>query len=66
MTIRSGSACSNAVFILGLHRSGTTWLSELLARSGGFNILTAEHVILFDDYLEDRLGVLKGVSQERG
>ena len=38
------------VFILGLHRSGTTWLYERLAASGQFNVLAARHIICFDEY----------------
>ena len=38
------------VFILGLHRSGTTFLYELLAESGHFNTLAAHHIIGFDQY----------------
>ena len=37
------------VFILGLPRSGTTILHEMLAASGCFNIVTARHVICFDE-----------------
>jgi len=41
---------SNApVLILGLHRSGTTLLYQLLEATGYFNILTARHVGFFDD-----------------
>lgn len=36
------------VFILGLHRSGTTLLYEMLAASECFNIVTARHVVDFD------------------
>jgi len=43
------SALENPVFILGLHRSGTTLLYEMLAASGCFNIITARHVICFDE-----------------
>ncbi|MDG1484572.1 MAG: sulfotransferase [Myxococcota bacterium] len=32
-------------FILGNHRSGTTWLYQLLAETGLFSVLTAFHVI---------------------
>ncbi len=42
------------IFILGLHRSGTTWLYEMLARTGSFDILTAYHVICFGEYLLGR------------
>lgn len=37
------------IFILGLHRSGTTLLYQMLAASGCFNVVTARHVICFDD-----------------
>ncbi len=40
---------NSPVFILGLPRSGTTLLYEMLAASGCFNILTARHVICFDE-----------------
>jgi hypothetical protein len=33
------------VFILGAHRSGTTWLTQQLAETGLFSVLTAFHVI---------------------
>ncbi len=36
------------VFILGLHRSGTTLLYELLGATGCFNVVTARHVAFFD------------------
>lgn len=36
------------VFILGLHRSGTTLLYQMLAASGAFNVVTARHVIYFE------------------
>jgi len=35
------------IFILGLHRTGTTVLYQLLAETGGFEILTAEDVVGF-------------------
>jgi hypothetical protein len=36
------------VFIMGSHRSGTTWLYQLLAETRGFDYLTAYHVIRYD------------------
>jgi len=36
------------VFILGLHRSGTTLLYEMMAKTGGWNTVWAWHVIEFD------------------
>jgi len=35
------------VFILGLHRSGTTLLYQMLAAAGHYNVLTARHVVCF-------------------
>lgn len=35
-------------FLLGNHRSGTTWLYQLLAGTGRFSVLTAHHVIGWD------------------
>ena len=40
---------NSPVFILGLPRSGTTLLYQMLEASGCFNILTARHVIFFDE-----------------
>jgi LPS sulfotransferase NodH len=45
-SMQAGTA--SPVFILGLHRSGTTWLYEMLAQSGHFDVLTATHVIYYD------------------
>ncbi len=36
-------------FILGNHRSGTTWLYQLLAETGRFSVLTAFHVITWGE-----------------
>ena len=43
------------IFILGLQRSGTTLLYEMLAASGAFRISTAWHVICFDELLTDEM-----------
>jgi hypothetical protein len=45
------------LFILGLQRSGTTLLYEMLAASGCFRISTSWHVICFDDLLRDDVDV---------
>jgi hypothetical protein len=39
------------VFLLGNHRSGTTWLYQLLAQTGCFSVLTAWDVIEWDRVL---------------
>lgn len=41
------------VFIMGDHRSGTTLLYDLLARTGRFNVVTAYHVIRYDELLRN-------------
>ena len=38
---------------MGLHRSGTTLLYELLGKTGSFNIITAYHAIHYDELLAD-------------
>ena len=38
-------AAASPTFVLGNHRSGTTWLYGLLADTGRFSTLTAHHVI---------------------
>lgn len=43
------------VFILGDHRSGTTLLYQLLARTECFNMVQAYHLIRYDRVLEDHL-----------
>ncbi len=39
------------VFIIGDHRSGTTLLYKILAETGSFNVLTAYHVIHYNEIL---------------
>jgi hypothetical protein len=54
------------VFILGLHRSGTTLLYQLLGATGFFNIVTARHVAFFDDLVRphrDRLELERRVVE---
>jgi len=53
------NALSSPVFILGLHRSGTTLLYQMLAASGCFHVVTARHVIQFD-------GTARAASNPRG
>jgi hypothetical protein len=43
------------IFIIGDHRSGTTLLYQLLSRTGAFNVLTAYHVIRYDEVLANHL-----------
>jgi hypothetical protein len=37
------------VFICGVHRSGTTWLQQIIADTGRFDYVSAYHVIRYDD-----------------
>jgi protein-tyrosine phosphatase len=41
------------VFIMGLHRSGTTLLHRLLAETGRFNYVSAYHVLRYERMLDD-------------
>lgn len=41
------------VFIMGLHRSGTTLLHRLLAETGCFNYVSAYHVLRYERVLDD-------------
>lgn len=43
------------VFILGDHRSGTTLLYKLLADTNCFNVVTAYHVIKYDEVLQNHV-----------
>src|SRR5205814_4727127 len=36
------------IFIMGAHRSGTTWLQQLLVETGCFDYVSAFHVICYD------------------
>jgi hypothetical protein len=38
------------LFIMGLHRSGTTLLYQMLQASGQFNVLTGRHVVAYERY----------------
>ena len=51
------------VFLLGLHRTGSTWLHAMLARTGCFRVVTAHHVICWDEYANG--GRDRGPSRER-
>lgn len=58
-------------FILGNHRSGTTWLYQLLAETGRFSVLTAFHVITWgqDDASPATLGrqlTDQGITARKG
>lgn len=56
------------LFILGDHRSGTTLLYKILAETRCFNIVTAYHVIKYDEvlhnYVEGREGTARGELAE--
>src|SRR5581483_1073360 len=43
------------VFIMGLHRSGTTFLYNLLAQTRQFNVVTAYHVIRYGEILDNHV-----------
>jgi len=56
-------ALRSLVFILGPHRSGTTLLYEMMAAGGSFNIVTARHVIHFDELRRSTNG--RGPDRQR-
>jgi len=43
------------IFILGDHRSGTTLFYDMLRRTGAFNIVTAYHIIAYDQLLTNHI-----------
>jgi hypothetical protein len=53
------------VFIVGSHRSGTTFLHRLLHASGCFNVLTAYQVINYDEVLANFLGGTETEAKRR-
>jgi hypothetical protein len=52
------------VFILGLHRSGTTLLYSLLAQAARFNTVTAYHLVHYDELLHNRARGLEEATRE--
>ena len=45
----------NPVFILGLHRSGTSILYKMLVSTGQFNSVTAYHLIKYEELLSNHI-----------
>jgi len=43
------------IFVIGDHRSGTTLLYQLLAATGGFQVLTAYHIIQYGEFLTNHI-----------
>lgn len=43
------------IFILGMHRSGTSILYKMLASTGHFNIVTAYHILYYDSLIYNHL-----------
>jgi hypothetical protein len=52
------------VFILGLHRSGTTLLYSLLAQAADFNTVTAYHLAHYDELLHNSAHGLQDAARE--
>jgi hypothetical protein len=52
---RLGAPPSSLVFIMGAHRSGTSFLHHLLARTGRFNHVSAYDVVEYDRLLANRI-----------
>jgi hypothetical protein len=51
------------VFIIGDHRSGTTLLYQLLSSTGAFNVVTAYHVICYQQIVSDHLSQQAAAAQ---
>lgn len=55
----------NPIFILGLHRSGTSILYKMLSDTGQFNVVTGYHILKFDELLYNHINNLeKNVKKE--
>jgi len=50
-----GEMPSNLIFIMGCHRSGTTFLHNLLARTGAFDYVSTYEVIRYRELIYNRL-----------
>lgn len=53
------------IFIMGDHRSGTTLLYQLLARTQYFNVVTAYHVIRYDELLSNHINRTEGDAKQQ-
>lgn len=51
------------VFILGLHRSGTSILYKMLAATDGFNPITAYHIIEYDKLIDNHINQREEVAK---
>jgi hypothetical protein len=60
-----GPVATRPVFIMGPHRSGTTFLYKLLQATGRFNVLTAYHVLRYDELLDNRIRGAEGEAKAR-
>lgn len=55
------------IFIMGLHRSGTSILYKMLGETGHFNIVTAYHILKYDELLSNyKHNLEKQVKNELG
>jgi hypothetical protein len=52
------------IFILGLHRSGTSILYKTLGLTGCFNLVTAYHIIKYSEILYNHINSKEGKSKE--
>ena len=46
------------IFIMGLHRSGTSILYQMLGKTGNFNTVTAYHILKYDELLYNHINNL--------
>ena len=52
------------VFIIGDHRSGTTVLYQLLSSTGAFSVVTAYHVICYQEIVSDHVSLRTAAAQQ--
>ena len=53
------------VFILGLHRSGTSILYKMLTTTGRFNSVTAYHIINYDELLNNSVNGNEDIAKKK-
>ncbi len=56
--------CFNPIFILGLHRSGTSILYKILNETGGFNVLNTYHILNYDKLLYNHIKVIEEIKRK--
>jgi hypothetical protein len=55
---------TNPIFIMGMQRSGTSILYKLLSLTKSFNVVTAYHIIMYNELLHNHINNLEKKSQD--